>query len=245
MKYVTYIIVFNCAVFGRGMTKKTSSTFTSKITLKVSLQYNLYLPNNYYDTSDDYPLVLFLHGAGERGDSLDMVETHGIPKLIKNGKDFPFITLAPQCPRFQYWPEPVNVKALIQLVEKIITQFRIDHNRVYSTGLSMGGFGTLAIAKERPDLFAGIIPVCGGVDTTNIKNLKTMPIWLFHGAEDEVVPVRNSKIVYQTLKKINPKIYLTIYPDINHNSWDMTYDNTDIYDWLLKNRKYDDYKMKK
>ena len=121
-------------------------------------------------------------------------------------------------------------------MDEIIKQYRIDEDRIYSTGLSMGGYGTLAIAKERPDIFAGIISVCGGMDTTNIQNLRNMPIWLFHGDEDKVVPVENSKIVYQALKNINPNVF-TIYPGVNHNSWDITYGNKDIYDWLLKNQK--------
>ena len=162
---------------------------------------------------------------------------HGIPKIIMEGENFPFVTLAPQCPKFQYWPEPVNVATLIQLVEAITEKYRIDKNRVYATGLSMGGYGTLSIAKERPDLFAGIISVCGGLDTTNIEKLKDMPIWLFHGSEDKVVPPENSKIIYEALKNINSNIYMTIYPNVNHNSWDITYSNQEIYKWLMKHKK--------
>ena len=106
--------------------------------------------------------------------------------MINNGEEFPFITIAPQCPAFQWWPEPVYVKTLISLVEEIINNYKVDTARIYATGLSMGGYGTLAIAKERPDLFSAIIPVCGGMDTTEIRKLKNIPIWLFHVDADEV-----------------------------------------------------------
>ena len=219
-------------------TEKYINVFSANISIDISLDYIMYFPDDFHLTNHDYPLVLFLHGAGERGDSIHLVEKHGIPKLISKGVKFPFITIAPQCPRFQYWSEPLSVKSLSLLLDKIIEKYRIDQNRVYSTGLSMGGYGTLSLAKYRPDLFAAILPICGGMDTTEIMHLQNMPIWLFHGEKDLVVPVENSKIIYELLKPFNPEIKLTIYPDLNHNSWDETYDNEKIYKWLLskKNR---------
>ena len=210
--------------------------------MPVSLKYYIYYPDNYYDSDTTFPLVLFLHGAGERGNDLSLVEKHGIPKMINNGEDFPFITIAPQCPKNQWWSEPLYVKTLILFVEDIIRSNKIDIGRIYATGLSMGGYGTLAIAKERPDLFSAIIPVCGGMDTTDIERLKDIPIWLFHGDEDKVVPVENSELIYNLLKPMNPDIKITIYKGVNHNSWDMTYNDKKIYDWILKNKNW--YEMK-
>tara|TARA_Y100000588_G_C13774964_1_gene719839 strand:- start:346 stop:696 length:351 start_codon:yes stop_codon:yes gene_type:complete len=115
--------------------------------------------------------------------------------------------------------------------------YKVNSKRVYATGLSMGGYGTLAIAKERPDLFAAILPVCGGMDTTNIYKLGNMPIWLFHGSEDSVVPVENSQKIYDLLKPKNPNIKITIYDGIGHNSWDITYNNKKIYKWLTSHSK--------
>ena len=204
--------------------------------MPVSLKYYIYYPDNYYDSDTTFPLVLFLHGAGERGNDLSLVEKHGIPKMINNGEHFPFITIAPQCPKNQWWSEPLYVKTLILFVEDIIRSNKIDIGRIYATGLSMGGYGTLAIAKERPDLFSAIIPVCGGMDTTDIERLKDIPIWLFHGDEDKVVPVENSELIYNLLKPMNPDIKITIYKGVNHNSWDMTYNDKKIYDWILKNK---------
>ena len=219
---------------GKEIKNKSSKEFLTSLTIPVSLKYNIYYPDNYYDSDTTFPLVLFLHGAGERGSDLSLVEKHGIPKMINNGEDFPFITIAPQCPKNQWWSEPLYVKTLILLVEDIIRSNKIDIGRIYATGLSMGGYGTLAIAKERPDLFSAIIPVCGGMDTTDIERLKDIPIWLFHGDEDKVVPVENSELIYDLLKPMNPDIKITIYKGVNHNSWDMTYNDKKIYDWILK-----------
>ena len=222
---------------GKEITSKSSKEFLTSITMPVSLKYHIYLPDNYHASNANFPLVLFLHGAGERGDDLRLVELHGIPKMINNGEAFPFITLAPQCPAFQWWSEPLYTKTLIYLVEEIIKNYNVDIECVYATGLSMGGYGTLAIAKERPDLFSAIIPVCGGMDTTEIEKLKDIPIWLFHGDSDKVVPVENSKLIYEILKPINPDIKITIYKGVDHNSWDITYSNKKIYDWMLEHKK--------
>lgn len=239
MRLSLFILLFinNCSLIGGDMSKKLSKKFVSDVTVNVNLDYNIYFPSDYHKTKDNYPLVLFLHGAGERGNDLNKVEIHGIPKLIKKGREFPFITVAPQCPAFQWWSEPLYVRALILLLEDMIEKYNIDIKRIYATGLSMGGYGTLSIGKERPDLFAALIPVCGGVDMDGIESLKNIPIWLFHGDKDKVVPVENSQRIYDRLAPINPKIKLTIYDGVNHNSWDATYDNDNIYDWLLENKK--------
>jgi predicted peptidase len=236
MKYylIASLFILNFGLIGKKIANKSNKEFLTSLTIPVSLKYHIYYPVNYYNSDTTFPLVLFLHGAGERGNDLNLVEKHGIPKMINNGNKFPFITIAPQCPAFQYWSEPLYVKTLILLVEEIIKNNKVDIERIYATGLSMGGYGTLAIAKERPDLFSAIIPVCGGMDTTDIERLKDVPIWLFHGDEDKVVPVENSELIYELLKPMNPDIKITIYKGVNHNSWDMTYDNKKIYDWILK-----------
>lgn len=205
----------------------------SEISMVYKLKYNIYLPKDYREFDSEVPLVLFLHGVGERGDNIDHVETHGIPKLIASGKKFPFITVAPQCPMYEWWSRSEMVKSLVLLIEKLKNEYRIDYNRVYVTGLSMGGFGTIAIVNERPDLFAAAIAVCGGADFSNYNRLKEVPIWLFHGEKDDVHPVEYSQIIYDGLKNINSEVKLTVYDGIDHNSWDLTYDNEDIYKWLL------------
>lgn len=234
---VISFLILNYMLMGKGIINKSINEFSTSLNLSVSFKYYIYFPDNYYDSDTSFPMVLFLHGSGERGDDIRLVEEHGIPKMINNGHTFPFITVAPQCPKFQRWSEPLYSKSLIFLVEEIIRNNRVDIGRIYATGLSMGGYGTLSIAKERPDLFSAIIPVCGGMDTTNIANLKEIPIWLFHGDADEVVPVENSELIYDLLKPINPDIKITIYKGVDHNSWDRTYDNKKMYEWMLKQNK--------
>ena len=234
---VISFLILNYMLMGKGIINKSINEFSTSLNLSVSFKYYIYFPENYYDSDTSFPMVLFLHGSGERGDDIRLVEEHGIPKMINNGHTFPFITVAPQCPKFQRWSEPLYSKSLIFLVEEIIRNNRVDIGRIYATGLSMGGYGTLSIAKERPDLFSAIVPVCGGMDITNIENLKEIPIWLFHGDADEVVPVENSELIYDLLKPINPDIKITIYKGVDHNSWDRTYDNKKMYEWMLKQNK--------
>jgi len=234
---VISFLILNYMLMGKGIINKSINEFSTSLNLSVSFKYYIYFPENYYDSDTSFPMVLFLHGSGERGDDIRLVEEHGIPKMINNGHTFPFITVAPQCPKFQRWSEPLYSKALVFLVEEIIRNNRVDIGRIYATGLSMGGYGTLSIAKERPDLFSAIVPVCGGMDITNIENLKEIPIWLFHGDADEVVPVENSELIYDLLKPINPDIKITIYKGVDHNSWDRTYDNKKMYEWMLKQNK--------
>jgi len=236
-KFIFIIVAVLSALFPKSNNERNIKTFVTDVTIEVELNYLLYLPSDYSYSKKVYPLVLFLHGAGERGEDINFVEVHGIPKLIKMGKEFPFITIAPQCPFDRWWSDKVFVKALISLIEKTKTQYNVDDSRIYATGLSMGGYGTLAIAMERPDLFSGIISICGGGDLNKIGRLEHMPIWLFHGDADTVVPVENSTKIYDVLKPINKNIKITIYEDVGHDSWTETYENNDLYEWLLNQNK--------
>ena len=203
------------------------------VLLPYKLSYKVYLPENYNDVSTTFPLVLFLHGVGERGDDLELVETHGLPKVIKSGERFPFITVAPQCPDQEWWSRAEMIKCLVHLVGIITKIYNVDDKKIYVTGLSMGWYGTIALVNERPDLFAAAIPVCGGVDFSDYSNLKGLPLWFFHGSDDDEHPASSSEKIYNALKNQNNDVKLTIYEGVGHNSWDITYDNKEIYDWLL------------
>ena len=161
-KFIFTIVVALSILFPKNNDKRNIKKFITDVTIEVELNYLLYLPSDYSDSKKAYPLVLFLHGAGERGKDINLVEIHGIPKLINMGREFPFITIAPQCPSDRWWSETVFVKALISLIEKTKAQYNVDDSRIYATGLSMGGYGTLAIAIESPDLFSGIISIILG-----------------------------------------------------------------------------------
>ena len=207
---------------------------------EIDLKYLFFLPKDYYsDKNTRWPLILFLHGMGERGDDLELVKIHGIPKIVKTKKDFPFIAVSPQCPTEYVWRDKKMLQAVESLILKIIKNYRIDKTRVYVTGLSMGGYGTWALAARRPDLFAAAVPICGGGDPATVIELNNLPIWVFHGGLDKVVLPEESEKMVRALEKAGGKVHYTLYPEAYHDSWTETYDNPALYDWMLKNRKVD------
>ena len=174
-------------------------------------------------------MILFLHGAGERGDDLEKVKVHGPPKLVEQGQHLPFIVVSPQCPLDDWWL-PAQ---LIDLVDQISAQHRVDPDRIYLTGLSMGGYGTWATAIEYPDRFAAIAPICGGGDPEDVERITHIPTWVFHGAKDPVVPLQRSEVMVDALKERGADVKFTVYPEADHDSWTATYDNPEFYEWLL------------
>jgi predicted peptidase len=206
------------------------------------LQYLFYLPKDYKKRGQRWPLMLFLHGAGERGTDVQLAAAHGPPSLVKQGKEFPFIIVAPQCPKGQLWEK----EPLLKLLDYVTAKYAVDPNRVYLTGLSMGGYGTWELGLTHPKKFAAIAPVCGGANwieaTLGVGDagaaLRNLPIWAFHGAQDAVVPLDESERIVKALKKIGVKeIKLTIYPKATHDSWTQTYDNPELYKWLLRHAR--------
>ena len=210
-----------------------SKEFKKDISIK--LNYLLYLPKEYNDSDSMFPLVLFLHGRGERGDDLELVKKHGPPKLVEKGKDFPFILVSPQCIESTTWDKQTGT--LDELLNEIIKNYKVDTNRVYLTGLSMGGNGTWSLAVAYPDRFTAIAPVCGWGSSFDMRAIKNIPIWAFHGAKDSAVPIENSQELIDALKRLGAKPKFTIYPDADHDSWTETYNNPKLYDWLLSQKK--------
>ena len=201
-------------------------------TIKVTMKYLLYLPKD-YEQKPSWPLMLFLHGAGERGDNLELVKKHGPPKLIEAGKDFPFIVVSPQCPQGRWW-EPVE---LATLLDEIVEKYKVDQDRIYVTGLSMGGFGTWSLAAYQPKRFAALVPICGGGEPITMKLFAYPPVWVFHGAKDPVVPVERSQQVVEALKKSGGIVKVTVYPEAGHDAWTETYANPQLYEWLLQQKR--------
>lgn len=213
----------------RTLGQQTPQTFVQET------HYLLSLPEGYEaDSSKKWPLVIFLHGSGESGNDLEKVKLHGPPQLVEQGKKFPFILVSPQAPPQTGWP-PETVFRLLQHIKQ--TQ-RVDPQKVYLTGLSMGGYGTWALAIEHPEEFAAIAPVCGGGDSSKAWKLRNIPIWCFHGAKDDVVPPGNSERMVKAASRLNNAVKFTLYPEANHNSWDLTYNNDSLYTWLLAQTKF-------
>ncbi len=213
----------------QGLGQQTARLDTQ---VRVTMDYLLFLPDG-YDQQESWPLMLFLHGAGERGDDLKLVKKHGPPKIVETKKDFPFIVVSPQC-KPNIWWQPMK---LIALLDEIVAKYKVDEDRIYVTGLSMGGFGTWALAAQTPDRFAAVAPICGGGEPYWARRFPPLPVWAFHGGKDFLVPPRRSEEMVEALKKFGGKPKLTVYPDAGHDSWTETYDNPELYEWLLEQKR--------
>jgi predicted esterase len=198
------------------------------------IKYLLYIPKTYHsDQTARWPLLFFLHGAGERGDDLQLVKIHGPPKLFEAGKELPFIVVSPQVPMNERWLPDLVVSLLKDIIEK----YRVDEDRVYLTGLSMGGYGTWETVMKYPELFAAIAPICGGGDPSTAWKIRHTPTWIFHGAKDSVVSIRNSEVMSDALTQFR-NVQFTVYPEAEHDSWTETYSNDELYQWFLNHKRF-------
>ncbi|MCI0536487.1 MAG: prolyl oligopeptidase family serine peptidase [Verrucomicrobiales bacterium] len=228
---------------GQDIMPKNQQTksFRGKLTRSVQAKYLLFLPREYKQSGTKrWPMILFLHGAGERGTNINHVAVHGPPKIVKDRPEFPFIVVSPQCPNDQAWSQD----ALLLLVDEIVRKYKVDQSRVYLTGLSMGGYGAWQLGLNHPERFAAIAPICGGGDILPIllterkqaKRLKELPIWAFHGAKDQLVKLAESERMIEALRKIGNEAKLTVYADAEHDAWTETYNNPALYDWFLQHQ---------
>jgi predicted peptidase len=223
---------------------------------EATLRYQLFVPSKYKAKGEKWPLLLFLHGLGEcSDDDLSKVKIHGPAKIVESRPDFPFVVVSPQCPPPVPWapgkPFPKtsqeiielvqnawNVDQLIQLVDHVRDNLNIDTDRVYVTGLSMGGYGTWRLVAKYPDRFAAAVPICGGGNpATMAESLSKTPIWAFHGAKDPTVPLAESERMVQAVQRAGGDVKLTVYPEVGHLSWVPTYENQEVYNWLLAHRR--------
>jgi predicted peptidase len=219
---------------------------------KQTLKYRLLKPYQ-YSFGKKYPLVIFLHGAGERGDDNLVTLKHGAKDFADEArrKEFPAYVLVPQCPKDKKWSEVDWSKAssslpdqasdsmqlLKELVDEMVENAGVDTERIYITGLSMGGYGTWDAIARYPNFFAAAAPICGGGDPKTVERFRNLPIWCFHGAKDPVVKVIRSQEMIEALKKVGGNPRYTEYPDLQHDSWTVTYKNPEFYTWLFAQRK--------
>ena len=221
---------------------------------KDSLPYRLLLPKN-FDNAKKYPLIIFLHGVGERGNDNELQLVHGKDLFINMNRNnnFPSIVAFPQCSKNSYWANvsrinnsfsfsdnPTENKSL-KLVEGMINElqsnFKINSNQIYIGGLSMGGMGTFELVYRNPDMFAAAFAICGGANPKIGEKISKTNWRIYHGDKDFVVPVKLSIDMYNSIKSFNKNVYLKIYPDVNHNSWDNVFREPDLFPWLFSNSK--------
>lgn len=212
--------------------RQSGKKFKKTMKKEVTFDYLLYLPENYSKKGEPFPLILFLHGSGERGTNLEFVKKHGPPKVAEAMK-LPFVVVSPQCPENVWW----DVEGLKFLLDDIIKKYNIDRARIYLTGLSMGGYATWEMAWKYPEYFAAVAPVCGGGNKHRVCRMKDVPVWAFHGAKDDVVPLEVGREMVEALKKCGGDVEFTVYPAANHDSWTETYNSQELYDWFLEHKK--------
>jgi predicted peptidase len=240
---VVRVLVFS-AIAANAQTRPTTSQSTELFAPKITLKYLLYLPPEYQVDPGNakngdgrgWPLVLFLHGSGGRGDNIEIIKGQGLPMLVAQGKQFPFILVSPQCPADERW----DAMVLSRLLTEMEQRYKVDPDRIYVTGLSMGGSGTWELAMREPDRFAAIVPICGRADPGRIRTEAPprLAVWAFHGEKDPVVPAEQSQRMIDALRKAgDTEAKLTIYPGIGHDAWTRAYDDPELFRWMLRHKR--------
>jgi predicted peptidase len=212
-----------------------AQTLHRRVTRIVDAQYLLYLPAGFQTRGNrKYPLLIFLHGSGEAGHDLEKLKVNGPPKIVESRRDFPFIVASPQTPSSE---EGFDYAMLDGLLDELLERLPIDPDRVYLTGLSLGGEWTYAWASANPGRIAAIAPVSGTWTPEVACRLKSVPVWAFHGARDDVVPIEGDKAMVDAINACGGDAKLTVYPDTGHDAWTQAYADEELYAWLLRHRR--------
>ncbi len=221
--FLFLLIVFGLPVFSQSEEK-----------VQVKYEYLIYLPKKYSTSEKKYPLVIYLHGGSQTGNDLNKLKAYGPPKLVNEGQGFEFLIVSPQCPDGKYWSTD---NWFDPLYLELVNKYRIDTNRIYLTGISMGGYGTWQTAVAHPDRFAAIAPLCGGCDdSTLICQIKDVPVWTFHGTSDNIIPIDETEKLVKRLDECNGNVKFTKLENEGHGI-QYLYEKKDIYDWFLKHHK--------
>lgn len=204
---------------------------------RLSARYLLHLPRDYgRDPSRRWPLILYLHGGSRRGADLDSVRVWGLPKLVEQDPSFPFIVVSPQAAPGTLW---TDTDLLAALLDEVAARYAVDRTRVYLTGHSMGGNGTWYLAYAHPERFAAIAPMSGPANPWWAARLRAMPTWVFHGAQDSIVPIHESEDMVRALREEgNQRVRFTALPDREHGLLDLYEDpGSELYTWFLQHRR--------
>lgn len=200
-----------------------------------TIPYAVFVPHD-FDPANTWPLIVFLHGRGERGkDGVLQTKVGLYPAVQKNPERFPCLVLMPQCPIDRMWASGFDI--IDATLDRTLSEYPIDRNRIYLTGLSMGGYGAWLYGAERDGTFAALLPICGGGKVSDAPRLAKTPIWAFHGAADALVNPEASRAMVEAVKQAGGTIQYTEYPGVAHNAWDLTYSNPEVIAWLLAQHK--------
>ncbi len=206
--------------------------FSTTVSKQVASHYLVVKPRD-YSPDKKYPLLIFLHGRGEQGDDIDRVKIHGPFKMVEQ-LGLELLVIAPQSPQDERW----DIDMLDAFVEEVIQKYPVDKNRIYLTGLSMGGEAVWRLAIRRPETFAAIAPICGGWSSpSQAERLRNVPVWAFHGAKDSTVLLQESKKMLAALEAFGADVRLTVYEDIAHASWKPAYKDPELYQWMMSHSK--------
>lgn len=209
----------------------TNTKMTS--TLRSTLHYLAFLPKSYSEKGEGVPLIVFLHGSGERGNDLEKVKAWGPPAIAEKNRDFPFMVVSPQCPDGEQW-HALSLKAML---DEVLAKYKVDKTRVYLTGLSMGGYGAWDLASRYPGYFAAVAPICGGGIARMVGNMRAIPTWVFHGKKDEAVPEEESARMVEALKAAGGNVKYTMLPEAGHiDAWVYAYGEAGLFEWFLEQR---------
>ena len=238
MRYLTFFALVQALVsgfvFGDTVTGQHPAEFRGTVTRSIQMKYLLFIPDGYGDDqSKKWPLIMYLHGGSRRGDEIEKLREPGwgLPAILEKKKSFPFIVVSPLCPNGEFW---TDTEALIALLDAIEKRYSVDLSRVYLTGHSMGGFGTWYLAYQHPERFAAIAPMSAPfVVTAWADRLKKMPIWAFHGSDDNLVPIAGVQDLIDALRALGNNVRFTVLPQRDHGILD-TYENQDLYSWFLE-----------
>ncbi len=256
MKKIVVLIAITSFIFGNCIAQDYSVLEKKWMVQNGdTLPYRILLPLN-YDSSKTYPVVFFLHGAGERGNDNQRQLIHGAKMFLRDSvrEKYPAIVVFPQCSNNDYWsntlrthndknkrsfdfvadgPAGRTMEMLQELVTQVLETYPINKRQVYVGGLSMGGMGAFELVRRMPKTFAAAFPICGGANPITAKQMKKTQWWIFHGAKDDVVPPYHSQNMYEALKKAGAKVQFTLYPNANHNSWDSAFAEPGLLAWLF------------
>lgn len=244
MGRAVWLLIFACCVMNYRTTpalaedpapgKQVEQQFDYAKNPRHSMGYLLYLPANYGKSAEKHPVIFFLHGSGERGSKLSLVKKHGPPRLVEERTDLPFIVISPQLSLDNQRFDP---RALAALLDSIEQKYSVDKERIYLTGLSMGGSGTWQLAAYQPSRFAAIVPICGYTDARDGAKFQRLAVWAIHGDVDGAVPYSETEQMVDAIRTVGGDVKLTIHHGGGHDTWTSTYAMPEFYEWLLRHRR--------